>query len=71
MLINTKLKTQTVEMIDLLEQQASVSPELTRLEAANAPQMDQLKRMESRLRRDRRDRRNTAMPLGLWRVTLW
>lgn len=71
MLINTKLKAQTVEMVDLLERQAGVSPELTHLEAANAPQMDQEKHMKSRLRRDRRDRRNTAMPLGLWRVTMW
>ena len=71
MLINTKSKTQTVEMVDLLEQQAGVSPELINREAANAPQMDQEKHMESRSRRERRDRRNTAMPLGLWRVTLW
>lgn len=71
MLINTKLKLQTSDMADLLEQQAGVSPGLINREAANAPQMDQEKRIESRSRRDRRDRRNTAMPLGLWRVTLW
>ena len=71
MLTNTKLKIQTSDMAGLLEQQVGVSPELINREAANASQMDQEKRVESRLRRDRRDRRTTAIPLGLWRVTLW
>ena len=71
MLINTKSKIQTVDRVDLLEQRAAVSPELINREAANAPQIDHEKHMKSRMRRDRRDRRNTAMPLGLWRVTLW
>jgi hypothetical protein len=39
--------------------------------AANAPQIDQTRSMQRRLRRERRIQRNSPTTLGLWHVSMW
>lgn len=71
MLNNTKFEIHTEVATAALEKQAVAHLGSIQQDAANAPEMDQDKSMQSRLRRDRRARRNTPSNLGLWRVSMW
>lgn len=71
MLIKTKTKIHTDVVTETLEKQAVTHIGTINQVAANAPETDQDKIMQRRLRRAGRIQRNSPSKLGLWRVSMW
>ena len=71
MLINTKTEIHTDVVTEALEKQVVTHVGSINQVAANAPETDQDKRMQRRLRRAGRIQRNKPENLGLWRVSMW
>ena len=71
MLNNTEYKSQPEVLDEVFENLPLIGMNAEDGSAANAPQFDQAKSDERRLRRERRARRSRSLSTVGWRVTSW